>query len=192
MKRPLNEAFALSAPISTPHRFSDALESRGGNLDITTLRTMLQKRGQSAPAPAWPRQSAWHECPHRGHGGQTFRPSGCPSRSIDWRGTRIELVGLMAMDTRRSCPVDMPQNPPEWFDAKPSGSVHHRARCRAGSRSQNQRQSPPLDRINAHHGVGNVGIKLVEQGLPQPTGSPLASTIRRAPQESPALRNSSI
>jgi hypothetical protein len=34
-----------------------------------------------------------------------------------------------------------------------------------------------LDRVDAHHGVRDVGIKLVIQGSPQPTGTPLASTI---------------
>jgi len=38
------------------------------------------------------------------------------------RGVRIELVGLMAMDTTRSCPVEMPPStPPAWLAANPSG-----------------------------------------------------------------------
>jgi hypothetical protein len=45
---------------------------------------------------------------------------GRPARSIDSRGVRMELVGLMAMLTSRSCPVLMPPStPPALLLAKP-------------------------------------------------------------------------
>ena len=45
-----------------------------------------------------------------------------PCTSIDSRGDRMELVGLMPMLTSRSWPVLMPPTmPPAWLLRKPSG-----------------------------------------------------------------------
>ena len=45
-----------------------------------------------------------------------------PSRSIERRGLRIELVGLIAIETARSWPVEMPPStPPALLLRKPSG-----------------------------------------------------------------------
>jgi hypothetical protein len=38
-----------------------------------------------------------------------------------------------------------------------------------------------LDGVDAHHGVGNVGIELVKQRLPRPTGMPCAVTRNAGP-----------
>ena len=44
--------------------------------------------------------------------------------STDWRGLMIELVGLIAMLTSRSCPVVMPPSvPPALLLAKPCGVI---------------------------------------------------------------------
>ncbi|KAF1066312.1 MAG: hypothetical protein GAK39_05001 [Variovorax sp.] len=44
--------------------------------------------------------------------------------SIDWRGLMIELVGLMAMLTSRSCPELMPPRmPPALLLRKPVGVI---------------------------------------------------------------------
>ncbi len=94
---------------------------------------------------------------------------GWPARSIDARGTRIELVGLMAIDTTRSCPVEMPPStPPAWLLRKPSGDssspcslpfcVTH---AEAGA------DLHALDGVQAHHRVGDVGVELVVQRLAQ-------------------------
>ncbi len=45
-----------------------------------------------------------------------------PARSIERRGVRIELVGLIAIETVMSWPVEMPPStPPALLLAKPSG-----------------------------------------------------------------------
>ena len=50
--------------------------------------------------------------------------AGWPWMSIDWRGVMIELVGLIAMLTSRSCPVLMPPNtPPALLLTKPCGVI---------------------------------------------------------------------
>ena len=49
-----------------------------------------------------------------------FTVDGWPFRSIERLGLRIELVGLMAMLTVMSCPVEMPPStPPALLLAKP-------------------------------------------------------------------------
>ena len=48
--------------------------------------------------------------------------TGLPATSIESRGVMIELVGLIATDTSKSCPVLMPPNtPPALLDMKPLG-----------------------------------------------------------------------
>jgi hypothetical protein len=57
----------------------------------------------------------------------SWRPLVTTSRRLPWtsmvsRGLMMELVGLMAMDTSRSCPVLMPPStPPALLLAKPCG-----------------------------------------------------------------------
>ena len=47
---------------------------------------------------------------------------GSPARLIDALGVRIELVGLIAIETRRSWPLEMPPKvPPDEFFLNPSG-----------------------------------------------------------------------
>ncbi len=47
---------------------------------------------------------------------------GWPARSMERRGVRMELVGLIATDTRRSWPVEMPPStPPALLPTKPCG-----------------------------------------------------------------------
>ena len=47
--------------------------------------------------------------------------AGSPARLIDWRGLRIELVGLIAMLTVMSYPVEMPPStPPALLPTKPA------------------------------------------------------------------------
>ena len=47
---------------------------------------------------------------------------GSPARLMDALGVRMELVGLIAIDTRRSWPLEMPPStPPALLLAKPAG-----------------------------------------------------------------------
>ena len=115
--------------------------------------------------------------------------------SIDWRGLMIELVGLIAMLTSRSCPVLMPPStPPALLVTKPSGVIESPCvvpRCVDAGEAGADLHA--LDRVDAHHGVGDVGIQLVEQRLAQAhRHASMAVTRMRAPQESPALRSASM
>ena len=48
--------------------------------------------------------------------------TGLPSLSIERRGVRIEEVGLIAIETVMSCPVEIPPStPPAWLPTKPCG-----------------------------------------------------------------------
>jgi hypothetical protein len=82
---------------------------------------------------------------------------------------RIELVGLMAMRTTRSCPVLMPPStPPAWLLAKPSGvSSSPCSLPRCGHDAEAVADLHALDGVDAHHRVGDVGVELVVQRLAQ-------------------------
>jgi hypothetical protein len=61
-----------------------------------------------------PTQGSWRPC--------VSTMVGTPATSIECRGLRIELVGLIAIDTTMSCPVEMPPStPPALLLMKPSG-----------------------------------------------------------------------
>ncbi len=95
-----------------------------------------------------------------------------PWMSMDSRGLMMELVGLMAMLTSMSCPVLIPpKHAPRVVVAKAPWSkritvrgatLRHAVKTGANLHA--------LDGVEAHHGVGNIGIKLVEQRLTQAHG----------------------
>jgi hypothetical protein len=88
------------------------------------------------------------------------------------RGVMIELVGLMAIDTSRSCPVLMPPStPPALLVAKPLG-VSESPCVGAALRDAGEARADlhALHRVDAHHGVGDLGVELVEQRLAQAHG----------------------
>ena len=50
--------------------------------------------------------------------------TGSPDLSIERRSRRIDEVGLTAIDTTMSCPVEMPPRmPPALFETKPFGVI---------------------------------------------------------------------
>ena len=93
---------------------------------------------------------------------------GWPFRSIERRGCGSNWSALMAMLTVMSCPVEMPPStPPALLLAKPCGVSSSPCWCRAGRRWRSRRDLDALDRVDAHHRVGDVGVELVEQRLAQ-------------------------
>jgi hypothetical protein len=118
---------------------------------------------RSAPAPAWPRQSAWRECRHRDRAAPGWRPRWhCPAidRARAWA---IDEVGLIAMLTTISCPVEMPPStPPALLTGSLAASFRRHARCPSGPPKRKAGADlDALDGIDAHHGVGDVGIEPV-------------------------------
>ena len=117
-----------------------------------------------------------------------------PCRSIERRGVRMELVGLMAMATRMSCPLLMPPSmPPALLDKKPSGvSSSPCTEPRCATLSKPAPISTPLTALRPIMACAMSASSLSNSGSPQPTGTPVASTTMRAPTESPALRSASM
>jgi hypothetical protein len=117
-----------------------------------------------------------------------------PSMSIDSRGDRMELVGLIAMLTSRSCPVLMPPStPPALLPLKPCGESE--SPCvvpRCVTLAKPAPISTPLTALMPIMAKAMSASILSNSGSPRPTGTLRAVTRRRAPQESPALRNSPI
>ena len=100
----------------------------------------------------------------------------------------------MAISATRSCPVEMPPStPPALLLAKPVGVSS--SPCSLPRWLTAPKPAPDLhalDRVDAHQRVGDVGVELVEERSPRPTGTPVASTRMRAPTESPDLRSASM
>ena len=98
-------------------------------------------------------------------------------RSIERRGVRIELVGLTAKRTTMSWPVEMPPRmPPALLDRKQRLAVVADADLvgvvLAGQRRGREAGADldALDRIDAHHRLGEIGIELVVDRLAEPGG----------------------
>ena len=137
-------------------------------MDVAALRPMQQRVVHHAPARASPRRSASRGCRRRGRGGRRSRPCvGLPSRSIERRGLRIELVGLIAIETVMSWPVEMPPStPPALLPRKPSGvSSSPWVVPRCATEREAGADLDALDRVDAHHRVGDVGVELVVERL---------------------------
>jgi hypothetical protein len=85
-----------------------------------------------------------------------------------------------------------PSTPPAWLLAKPCGVSS--SPCTAALRDDGEAVADldALDGVDAHHGVGDVGIELVEQRLAQAHRHAARHHPMRAPQESPALRSASM
>ena len=66
----------------------------------------------SAPAPSWFRQWGRSNADAGIMAAVGLYQTGCPALSIDRRGTRILEVGLMAMVTTTSWPVEIPPRMP--------------------------------------------------------------------------------
>ena len=93
-----------------------------------------------------------------------------PARSMERRGVRIELVGLMAMPTVRSCPVEMPPStPPALLPTKPSGvSSSPCVLPRCAMQAKPAPISTPLTALRPIMAEGDGGIELVVERVAQP------------------------
>ena len=112
------------------------------------------------------------------------------AEAVDRATRQADAGGGLQRDlATMSCPQEMPPRmPPELFERKPCGRDLVAVR---GALLLHGREAGAdlhaLHRVDAHHRVRDVGVEAVEDGLAQPGGSPLATTLMRAPMESPAL-----
>ena len=110
-----------------------------------------------------------------------------PSTSMVFPGTEILDVGLRAMCTTRSWPLEMPPStPPAWLLLKPSGvSV---SRCSLPFCSITPKPSPistPFTALMPIMALAMSASRRSKTGSPNPTGIPVATTETFAPIESP-------
>ena len=119
---------------------------------------------------------------------------GAPARSMLALGVRIELVGLMAMRTTKSCPVLMPPStPPLWLLAKPAGVISSPWWLpRWATTPKPSPISTPFTAFRPIIAKAMSASSRSYSGSPRPGGTPWARTSMRAPQLSPALRRSSM
>ena len=109
-----------------------------------------------------------------------------PRVSIVRRGRRMLDVGLIAIDTTMSCPVEMPPSmPPALFEE----TLGRHLVAVLGAELLDAREArADLDAfhgVDAHHGLGDVRIEAIVQRLAEAEGTPLAMTVIRAPTDSP-------
>ena len=109
---------------------------------------------------------------------------------------RMELVGLMATLTSRSCPVLMPPRmPPAWLLAKrgrPASPGNMASPCSLPFWVTQAKPSPISTPLTAFRPIMAWAMSASSRsykGSPSPAGMFRAVTRRRAPQESPLLRS---
>ena len=117
-----------------------------------------------------------------------------PSTSTPATGRRRLEVGLNATETSTCCPVEMPPRmPPAWLDWNPAGVIASRCRLpvlrHAGEAVADLHA---LDRVDRHHRRGELAIELAVDRLAPARRHPSATTVTRAPTESPDLRSASM
>src|SRR6266566_5074627 len=83
-----------------------------------------------------------------------------PLASIVRRGSRMLEVGLSAIDTVTSWPVEMPPStPPLLLETKPCGVISSPCSLPFCTMAQARADLHALHRMDAHHRCGDIGVQ---------------------------------
>ena len=113
--------------------------------------------------------------------------TGCPATSIEVPGLTMLEVGLTAMRTSTCCPDEMPPSvPPASFDRKPCGVISSRC-CepRCSTQAKPAPISTPLTALMLIIACARSASSRSNAGSPRPGGTPVATTLTRAPMNGP-------